>query len=494
MILDQESWEDLYALLKDINTNAVGEEIGIDQWITETHQALLNFYSTAGMLGAPELEAMGKELESFLNDDIATSKDEEKISLFGFAINTFITEMGKEDADFDTSKIDFDEIRDLISMDSSEEETQASQEEPEPAAAVSEEPEEAKATSEENDPAPEPEPAPNKKIEVKIDLLDDLTKGIEKAGGTIDLSEKNKKSQVIKITMPKKQMANFNDILYESVMTGSMSEQMAEHDPMLMKIVEKLVEFMRLFSSGELVAAQKVIEGLTGEQYKAELYNQIGRVARELHDSLNNILNVLDPTLTNVVETRIPDSESRLKHIIQMTEKAANTTLDHIEFIQDRTAKDTDRLNSIKSSLNDLNTLLSSIDLLHAKNREHFEGADELYENIANLIGMAKKQIQNGALPLDDFKRSFDATSNDLVTILTAQDFQDLTGQVIQKIIVLLKDLETKLVHLITKFGVKVGSSGTAVVQEEELYGPAHDQREATSQSEVDKLLADFGF
>ena len=329
---------------------------------------------------------------------------------------------------------------------------------------------------------------------MKIDLLGDLTKGIEKAGGAIDLSEKDKKSQVIKITMPKKQMANFNDILYESVMAGSMSEQMAEQDPMLRGIIEKVVEFMRLFSSGNLVAAQEVIETLTGEQYKAELYNQIGKVARELHDSLNNILNVLDPTLTNVVETRIPDSESRLKHIIQMTEKAANTTLDHIEYIQDRTAKDTDRIDSIKNSMNDLNTLLSSVELLHAKNQDHFADAEDLYENISNLIGMAKKQIQNGALPLDDFKRSFEATSKDLVTVLTAQDFQDLTGQVIQKIIVLLKDLETKLVHLITKFGVKVGSSAEVTMQVEELYGPAHDKMEATSQSEVDKLLADFGF
>ena len=118
MILDQESWEDLYALLKDINTNAIGDEIGIDQWVTETRQALLNFYSTAGMLGAPELEAIGKELETFLNDDIAPSQDEEKISLFGFAVNAFITEMGNEDENFDTSKIDLDEVRGLIALDS----------------------------------------------------------------------------------------------------------------------------------------------------------------------------------------------------------------------------------------------------------------------------------------------------------------------------------------------------------------------------------------
>ena len=61
---------------------------------------------------------------------------------------------------------------------------------------------------------------------------------------------------------------------------------------------------------------------------------------------------------------------------------------------------------------------------------------------------------------------------SDLDIILTAQDYQDLSGQIILKITQLLKDMELKLVNLIRTFGVKseTGRSKT----NGELYGPAH--------------------
>jgi chemotaxis regulatin CheY-phosphate phosphatase CheZ len=82
---------------------------------------------------------------------------------------------------------------------------------------------------------------------------------------------------------------------------------------------------------------------------------------------------------------------------------------------------------------------------------------------------------------------------SDLDTILTAQDYQDLSGQIILKISQLLKDMERKLVDLIRTFGVKpVGSKKPC----DELYGPAHAAMDNAvhSQDDVDSLLADFGF
>jgi len=81
----------------------------------------------------------------------------------------------------------------------------------------------------------------------------------------------------------------------------------------------------------------------------------------------------------------------------------------------------------------------------------------------------------------------------DLDAILTAQDYQDLSGQIIQKIMKMLKDLELKLVNVIRTFGVKQES---AKKEDEELYGPAHQSRVESvhSQDEVDSLLAEFGF
>ena len=82
----------------------------------------------------------------------------------------------------------------------------------------------------------------------------------------------------------------------------------------------------------------------------------------------------------------------------------------------------------------------------------------------------------------------------DLDTILLAQDFHDLSSQIIQKIIKLLKDMELKLVSLIRTFGVKADTCRQK--EDAELYGPAHAAMESAvhSQDEVDSLLAEFGF
>ena len=83
---------------------------------------------------------------------------------------------------------------------------------------------------------------------------------------------------------------------------------------------------------------------------------------------------------------------------------------------------------------------------------------------------------------------------SDLDIILTAQDYQDLSGQIILKISQLLKDMELKLVDLIRTFGVKPVTSKQKA--SDELYGPAHAAMDNAvhSQDDVDSLLADFGF
>jgi chemotaxis protein CheZ len=101
------------------------------------------------------------------------------------------------------------------------------------------------------------------------------------------------------------------------------------------------------------------------------------------------------------------------------------------------------------------------------------------------------EQMEQLLAAMDD---SAARTRDDLITLLTAQDYQDITGQIIMKIITLLREMESKLVHLITSFGVRPNQPRE--VPEEQLYGPAHKSREAAlhSQNDVDAMLAEFGF
>ncbi|MCE5336765.1 MAG: protein phosphatase CheZ, partial [Desulfobacteraceae bacterium] len=204
---------------------------------------------------------------------------------------------------------------------------------------------------------------------------------------------------------------------------------------------------------------------LSDAQFQTGLYKEIGGVARGLHDSIRTFLHTLDPSLKEMVENKIPDSGNRLEHMLELTEKAAITTLDHVDSMQER-------LESEQEKVVQLRTLVGGLKAIGDQAEQKLSSSGAILEGMDGII---------------------EAHRQDLNAILTAQDYQDLSGQIIQKITVLLKDLEMKLVNLIRTFGVKIDSIKQ---KDDELYGPAHAGRDDAvhSQDEVDSLLAEFGF
>ncbi len=59
------------------------------------------------------------------------------------------------------------------------------------------------------------------------------------------------------------------------------------------------------------------------------LFQEIGRLTRELHDAINSF--VMDSNLVDLAESEMPNAAERLTHVIDMTEEAANTTLAAVE-------------------------------------------------------------------------------------------------------------------------------------------------------------------
>ncbi len=80
----------------------------------------------------------------------------------------------------------------------------------------------------------------------------------------------------------------------------------------------------------------------------------------------------------------------------------------------------------------------------------------------------------------------------DLMEILIAQDFQDLTGQIISRVIQLIAEIEGQLVKILKIFGVKL-ESGSKMDSHQ---GPQIKKHEkvVSDQSEVDDILKEFGF
>ena len=226
-------------------------------------------------------------------------------------------------------------------------------------------------------------------------------------------------------------------------------------------------EFVKAFSGGDLAGAQTILLNIANNQGGSSgLYKEIGGMARGLHDSIRGFLSTLDPSLHEIVEDNIPDSGNRLEHILEMTGKAAITTLDHVESMQERLSNEMQQLSGLRGLLGGLGAVSDS----------------------------ARKKLDQGAQALDAMEAIISENRSDLDTILIAQDYHDLTSQIIHKITQLLKDMELKLVSLIRTFGVKTETYRQNA--DPGLYGPAHAAVENAvhSQDEVDSLLAEFGF
>lgn len=208
-----------------------------------------------------------------------------------------------------------------------------------------------------------------------------------------------------------------------------------------------------------------------------ELHYKIGVLTRQLHDSLNE-LGLADRLRGSMDE--LPDAQSRLSYIARLTGEAAEKVLNRVE---------------------------------QAKAQQAYI-AEETRRMVAALIkdpvaAVAKGDIMNFLTDMEDVTQKAD---EHLTEIMMAQDFHDLTGQVISRVVALASNLEDQLVQMLIQTappgGVPpaVAASVTAApvavvgaaVATESLAGPVVEGTRTaevvTSQSQVDDLLASLGF
>lgn len=179
-----------------------------------------------------------------------------------------------------------------------------------------------------------------------------------------------------------------------------------------------------------------------------ELYDRVGGLTRTLHDSIGELRDHLERQNYSVDTTNIPEATDKLERIIEMTFKAAEQTFRYMD-------KQTEVLRQIKAELDALESLLS---------KDALPSRDELQ----SFINQQRHLLQDLA------KTTLD--------IVIAQEYQDLTGQILRKVIKLLNEIEKQLLSLISIFGADDNESrrrGSGV----EL-----------SQRDADQLLKKLGF
>ena len=199
----------------------------------------------------------------------------------------------------------------------------------------------------------------------------------------------------------------------------------------------------------------------------AVVFNRLGHMARQLHDSLREL------GYDKIVEEsarQIPDARQRLTYIAQMTEQAASRVLNATD---------------IAKPLQD--ALLARSEALAARWQKMF--ASQLSVDEFKALAADSHAYFNEA------PAKIRETNAQLMDIMMAQDFQDLTGQVIRKVVDLVQGLESQLLQVLVE-------SMPAERREEApaglMNGPVIDAGGRTdvvgSQSQVDELLESLGF
>ncbi|WP_150137841.1 protein phosphatase CheZ [Candidatus Enterovibrio escicola] len=232
---------------------------------------------------------------------------------------------------------------------------------------------------------------------------------------------------------------------------------------------KKLVSFLE---EGNKKDANELLVKMSSDPYNP-LFKEVGKLTRQLHDSLANFR--LDPRISDLATTEIPDAKNRLKFVIETTEIAANRTMDVVE----ATLPIADNLHKCLSQVRPQwdNLMGGRIDLVSFK---------DLCYKIDGLL----TQVEGDTAKLH----------GQLTEILMAQDFQDLTGQVIRRVIDLVQEVENQLVDILTAFGLDDDHKQIEQKTEIEAEGPIvtkdlrQEKEVMKSQDDVDDLLSSLGF
>jgi len=244
--------------------------------------------------------------------------------------------------------------------------------------------------------------------------------------------------------------------------------------------MESNIKSLQLKAARALVSAleadneEQITKQLTllAQAQESELFLEVGKLTRELHESLNSF-NV-DSRLVDLANTDMPNTRDRLNYVITTTENAAHKTLGFI-----------DETLPLATSLKET---AEKIDESWHRFRMREMSVDEFRE--------LSKEIE-AYLPI--VKQHSDQIHINLTDMMMAQGFQDLTGQVIRQVITLVEEVEDNLVRLVKVSGKHLEhKKEDKVVDPIKAEGPQinaeNNPNVVNNQDEVDDLLSSLGF
>jgi len=221
-----------------------------------------------------------------------------------------------------------------------------------------------------------------------------------------------------------------------------------------------------------------------------KILSSAGQLTRALHEVILNFnsdeqeqSNSIDESSSVVDGFEIKDASDRLKYVLSLTRKAADKTMDMVE----QSAPIADKLGREAKEIRSEWIKLKRREITKPEFKALYLRIDEFLENMCT--GSEK-------------------INNNMQTILVEQGFQDLTGQVLTKVISLVKDVENELVslvkmagHLETVTGIEPSKNTVSKLTKKKSSNGDGPQIHAESrddvmngQDDVDDLLSSLGF
>lgn len=258
-------------------------------------------------------------------------------------------------------------------------------------------------------------------------------------------------------------------------------QQERQEDSLWDELKSRAAALIEKLEQGDFHAASTVIHAIN-EVRDRSIYFEVGKLTRGLHEAIRNFeidTNPASPESERL--SRMANAQERLDYVIKLTQSAADKTMDMVE---------------------------AGIPTAAALGNE----ARELQSDWQRLLRreMAPEEFRELSRRIDQFLQETAGRADRLGTtfseILLAQDFQDLSGQVLKRVITLVQEVEDRLVDLMRVAGQVEEITGlvrTVEIRERDdtasmsPEGPQiHPGRAGvvSGQDEVDDLLSSLGF
>ncbi|MDO8652982.1 MAG: protein phosphatase CheZ [Undibacterium sp.] len=247
-------------------------------------------------------------------------------------------------------------------------------------------------------------------------------------------------------------------------MTDSVDDLDALFEEMANQRVETQVSVSQLSAqtlASATLAPSKLMFHSTEDQSAKPIFDRLGGLVRMMHESMREL--GYDRSLSDVA-SQISDAQGRLEYVATLTEQAANKVL-----------------NATDLGMPEQDVLAKNAKTMDARWENLFSGNMSVDE--FKLLAADSKTFANTVIS------STDAEKARLLEIMMAQDFQDLTGQLIKKVLIITQAVERELAQiLIDNAPLELKEKAIELME-----GPSAPHA-ALEQDDVDNLLDSLGF